>query len=131
MNLADAIATIPQATRRDEARRLDAIFRDATGWEPRLSGRIVGYGRYHYRYASGRTGTSFATGFAPLGRRLSLHILPGYAAFPQIADRLGRHSRGRSCWYLDRLDDADPTALRDLIRAGLDDLAAHWPIEPT
>ncbi len=125
------LSAIPLDTRRDEARRLDAIFRAATGWEPWLSGRVVGYGRYGYRYGSGRSGSSFATGFAPAGRRLSLHILPGYADFPDIAERLGRHARGKSCWYLHRLDDADPVALRDLIRAGLENLDTHWPVKPT
>lgn len=114
--------------RAGEAHRLDAIFRAATGWQPRLWGRIVGYGAYDYRYDSGRSGTFLATGFSPGPREHSVHILPGYAEFPEIAARLGPHRRGKSCWYVRRLGAIDEDALADLIRAGLDDLARHWTV---
>lgn len=114
-----------------EAQALDAIFRDVTGWSPRLWGKIVGYGQYHYRYDSGREGEFLATGFNMRARDISLHILPGYSEFPQIAARLGPHKRGRSCWYIKNLDAVDQWALRDLIRAGLDDLAGFHEIIAT
>ena len=115
----------------DDARRLDALFRRVTGWQPRLwQGGIVGYGRYAYRYESGRTGEWFATGFSVRKARISIYILPG-SDFPEIAERLGPHSRGKSCWYVTRLDRIDEAALADLIRAGLDDLRGHWPVEPS
>lgn len=63
------------AEKRDEARALDAIFRDVTGWSPRAWGRIIGYGTYHYRYDSGREGDFLATGFSMRARDISLHIL--------------------------------------------------------
>ncbi len=117
--------------RRDEAGALDAIFRDVTGWSPRLWGRIIGYGTYHYRYDSGREGDFLATGFTLRAQDISLHILPGYNDFPEIADRLGPHSRGKSCWYFKHLDAVDEVALRDLIRAGLEDLAVFHTVEAT
>lgn len=117
--------------RQAEARRLDVLFRDVTGWNARTWGKLIGYGRYHYRYASGREGDFLATGFAIRARDISLHILPGYNAFPEIAARLGPHKRGKSCWYITSLDAVDERALRDLIRAGLDDLRQQYPIEPT
>lgn len=129
--MVDIFDSVIPADRLDEARRLDAIFRAATGWQPRLWGKIVGYGRYHYRYESGREGDFLATGFAVRARDITLNILPGYGEFPQIAARLGPHRRGKSCWYVRRLDDVDEGALADLIRAGLDDLATHWPVQPT
>ena len=117
--------------KRDEASELDAIFRDVTGWSPRLWGRIIGYGTYHYRYDSGREGDFLATGFTMRARDISLHILPGYSEFPEIAARLGPHKRGRSCWYIKRLEAVDETALRGLIRAGLNDLADSYQILAT
>ncbi len=66
--------------RRDEPWQLDALFRRATGFQPVLRGEsIVGYGRYQYRYDSGRTGEFLATGFAPRARAFSVYIMPGYA----------------------------------------------------
>ena len=128
--MSDPLDTIP-TDKREEARRLDAIFRNASGFAPVAWGRMIGYGRYHYRYTSGREGDFLATGFSMRARDISLHILPGYSEFPDIAARLGPHSRGKSCWYIKSLDSIDARALADLIRAGLADLATHWPVEPT
>lgn len=92
---------------------------------------MVGYGQYDYTYKTGHSGTSLATGFAVAPRQVTLYVLPGYEPFPDIIARLGKHRRGKSCLYLTRLSDADDGALRDLIRAGLDDLATRWPVRPT
>lgn len=127
----DIINALPGA-RADQARVLDATFRRVTGWEPRVWGKkLIGYGQYHYRYDSGREGDFLATGFSALASRFSLHILPGYSEFPDIAARLGPHSRGKSCWYIKSPDAVDAAALEDLIRAGLEDLRSQWPVEPT
>ena len=115
-----------------EAARLDALFRDVTGWKPRLwSGAMLGYGIYDYTYASGRSGQFLATGFAPRKAKLSIYIMPGYADFGHILGRLKKHSVGKSCLYLNRLEDADEAVLAELIRAGLDDLAKRWPVRAT
>ena len=119
------------AEKRAEAERLDAIFRDVTGWAPEIWQAGIGYGRYRYAYESGRSGEFFATGFKLRARDVSLHILPGYTDFPEIAARLGPHKRGKSCWYIKGVDAVDEAALRDLIAAGIDDLRTHWPVEAT
>ncbi|NND21481.1 MAG: DUF1801 domain-containing protein [Silicimonas sp.] len=117
--------------RRDDARRLDAIFREVSGFDPVMWGpSIVGYGRYHYVYKSGREGDFLATGFSPRAREFSIYIMPGYANFGHHLDRLGKHRIGRSCLYVKRLSDIDEDVLRKLIRAGLDDLATHWDVHP-
>lgn len=121
-------ADVPDA-RRDETRRLDALFRDATGFAPQVwTGGIVGYGAYDYTYASGRNGTWMATGFAPRKARISVYIMPGYADFGPILARLGPHSTGKSCLYITRLARVDQNVLGELIRAGLTDLGRHWPV---
>lgn len=117
--------------RRQEARELDALFREATGFAPVMWGdSMVGYGRYDYEYASGRSGSFLATGFSPRKAALSIYIMPGYTDFSAILERLGKHKLGKSCLYLTRLEDADPEVLTELIRAGLSDLARHWPVHP-
>lgn len=130
---ADPVAERTQAlgeARKAEARALDAIFREATGWSPRLWGKVIGYGRYAYTYKSGRQGECFATGFAPQKAKVALHIMPGYEPFEAIAARLGPHERGKSCWYIKSVSAADEAALKDLIRAGLEDLARQFPVMP-
>ncbi len=121
MSVQDHIAALPEA-RRAEAERLDAIFREVSGWAPELWRKVIGYGRYDYKYPTGNGGTSFATGFNHGPREISLHIMPGYTEFPEIAARLGPHRRGKSCWYFRRLDKVPDDALADLIAAGLEDL---------
>ena len=126
------IAAIEPERRRVEAEALDRLFREVTGFGPKLwSGRMLGYGQYDYTYASGHSGTSLATGFAAAPRQITIYVLPGYTPFPEILSRIGKHRKGKSCLYLTRLSNADDGALRDLIRAGLDDLATRWEIQPT
>jgi len=114
-----------------EAQELDALFRQATGFEPVMWGpTIVGYGRYHYRYASGREGDFLATGFSPRKAAHSIYIMPGYTDFSDILSRLGKHKRGKSCLYVNKLADIDLEVLSELIQAGLKDLNDHWPVAP-
>lgn len=130
-DVAEWLETVEPERRRVDAKALDALFREVTGWEPRMWGpSIVGYGRYHYRYDSGREGDFLATGFAPRKASLVLYIMPGYADFGDILDRLGKHRLGKSCLYVNKLADVDAGVLRELIRAGLDDLDRRWPVAP-
>jgi len=116
--------------RRTDAHRLDAIFREVTGFEPVMWGpSMIGYGKYHYIYDSGREGDFLATGFSPRKTAHSIYIMPGYADFGDILDRLGKHKTGRSCLYVNKLADIDEAVLRELIAAGLRDLNARWPVQ--
>ncbi len=113
-----------------EARRLDEVFRKASGFEPVIWGSsIVGYGGYRYRYASGREGESLATGFAPRKAKLSIYIMPGYQDYSGILARLGKHSLGKSCLYINKLSDVDLSVLQELITVGLRDLNSIWPVK--
>ena len=126
------IAAVEPASKRDDARVLDQLFREVTGFQPVMWGpSIIGYGRYHYRYDSGREGEFLATGFSPRKARHSIYIMPGYADFGPILDRLGKHKMGKSCLYVNKLADIDLDVLADLIRAGLADLAKSWPVQPS
>lgn len=123
---------LPDQNRRDQAMQLKSIFDEVTGWNARLSnGRTVGYGSYTYTYESGRSGVSFATGFAPLKTKFSIHILPGYEAFSDITQRLGKAKYGASCVYVNKLEDIDLDVLPELIRAGLKRLDGIWPVTPS
>ena len=125
------ISSVDHAGRREDAERLDRIFRETTGFEPQMWGpSLIGYGRYHYRYDTGREGDFIATGFSPRKANMVVHILPGYADFGPILDRLGKHKLGKSCLYLGRLSGVDEGALRELIVAGLADLRRRHEVFP-
>ena len=117
--------------RRQDALRLLDLFGETTGFSPRMWGpSIVGFGRYHYTYASGREGDFLATGFSPRKANLVVYIMPGYTDFAPILARLGPHKLGKSCLYLGRLSKIDEAVLAELIRAGLADLSTRWTIHP-
>ncbi len=73
-------------------------------------------GSYHYRYASGREGDWFLVGFAPRKQSLTLYIMDGFAEYETLLERLGKHSTGKACLYIKRLDDVDMGVLEDLVR---------------
>lgn len=130
-SVADFLAGVEPEVRRAEARALDAIFRGASGFDPVMWGpSIVGYGRYRYRYESGREGEALATGFSPRKGDLTIYIMPGYADFGPILKDLGPHRLGKSCLYVRRLADVDADVLTRLIRAGLEDLGRRWAVLP-
>lgn len=130
--VADFIATVSHPTRRADAQVLDAMFQRVTGWHPQMWGpSIIGYGQYHYVYDSGHTGDSIATGFSPRKANIVLYIMPGYADFGDLLSRLGKHKRGKSCLYINKLADVDLRVVEELVRVGLEDLSRRWTVSPT
>lgn len=131
-SVASYLDSVVPARRREDALVLDTLFQDVTGFQPQMWGpSIIGYGRYHYRYESGREGEFLATGFAPRKASMVIYIMPGYADFSDILGRLGKHKLGKSCLYLNKLSDIDADVLAELIRAGLSDLGTRWDIQPS
>jgi hypothetical protein len=93
------------------------IMRKATGAEPKMWGSsIVGFGAYHYRYANGREGDWFLTGFSPRKQNLTLYIMGGFEQHAELLKSLGKHKTGKGCLYINRLDDIDLPTLRKLVK---------------
>jgi len=107
-------AVTPERRRRD-AETLLALMHRATGQPPRLEGTAIGYGRYHYRYASGREGDAAAAGFAPRKAATSVYLMDGVGAHATDLARLGRHTTGVGCVYLKNLDDIDLEVLEQIV----------------
>ena len=129
---ADFIAAVEHKTRHADALVLDALFREITGWTPRMWGpTIIGYGEYHYKYDSGHEGDCLATGFSPRKANLVLYIMPGYQDYGEMLDRLGKHKLGKACLYINKLADVDLAVLREIIETGLTDLGKRYPVKPS
>ena len=132
VSVQEFLAQVAPATRREDALALDRLFRKVTGFTPVMWGAsIIGYGAYHFRYASGREGDHLATGFSPRARAFSIYIMPGYQDFSGLLNRLGPHKHGKSCLYFTRLSDVDQEVLATLIGEGLAGLNAIWPVRAT
>lgn len=125
------IEKLEHPTRKADAQRLLEVFSRVSGFEAKMWGpTIIGFGRYHYRYQSGREGDFLATGFSPRKANLSIYIMPGYQDYGAILKRLGKHKLGKSCLYVNKLADIDLQVLEELIAAGLKDLHEIWPVHP-
>jgi hypothetical protein len=110
------LEALPDEQRRRDCRALVDLLRDVTGAEPRMWGEsIVGFGERHYTYASGREGDTFVAGFSPRRQNLTVYLSYGYEQHTELLRRIGRHSGGKACLYLKRLEGVDMDALRELV----------------
>jgi len=127
---AEFIASVEPDRRRKEGEILLELFEKTTGWKPKMWGpSIIGFGEYHYKYETGREGDFMATGFSPRKAKLSIYIMPGYSDYGSIMQRLGKHSVGKSCLYINKLDDIDLDVLAELIETGVKDLSKKYPVK--
>jgi hypothetical protein len=126
------LARVPDERRREDARRLCAMMQQITGEPPVMWGTsIIGFGTYHYRYASGHEGDSALASFSPRRQHLAIYLVGEFGTRHQsVLARLGPHKTGKGCLYLKCLDDVDQEALRELIdrsvrvRRGIDRASA-------
>lgn len=119
---------IPDENRRQDCRALAALMKEVTGESPYLvSGNMVGFGNYHYKYASGHEGDAFLTGFAPRKDNLTLYTYAWFDGRDELLDRLGKHKRGKGCVYIKRLADIDQNVLRELIRQSVAKIKETYP----
>jgi hypothetical protein len=113
----------------DEKKRQDSftileLMKQATGAEPKMWGSsIVGFGSYHYKYASGRVGDWFVTGFSPRKQDLTLYIMSGFDEYEALLSKLGKHKTGKACLYINKLQDIDISVLRELVKRSVEHLA--------
>jgi hypothetical protein len=115
----DFIAAVEHPVRRQDGQRLRMLMAELTGQEPEMWGpTIVGFGRVHYRYASGREGDTAAVGFSPRKASLSLYGLTNAPESEALLTRLGKHKTGAGCLYITRLADVDQAVLAELISVG-------------
>ncbi len=111
------LESVDDETKRRDCLTLLSLMQEETGHEPKMwGGSIVGFGSYHYKYASGREGDWFLTGFSPRKQALSLYIMAGFSRYEDFLERLGKHKTGKSCLYVKTLDDVDLDVLRELVR---------------
>lgn len=111
--------------RRKDCFRLVEIMKTETKAEPAMWGTsIVGFGRYHYKYDSGRELEWFLVGFAPRKQDLTLYIMGGLERYPSLMKKLGKHKTGKSCLYIKKLEDVDIPTLKQLIKQSVAYLAA-------
>ncbi len=119
---------VPGPQRREDAKRLRALMERLSG-EPAVlwTYGIVGFGRYRYRYDSGREGQAGRIGFSPRAKEHVLYLIGGFPRHQALMDRLGKYRTGKSCLYIKRLDDVDAAVLEELIVEALAYMRETYP----
>jgi len=122
------LATVEDPHKRADCYTLIDIMQATVGDGPRMWGdTIVGFGRYRYTYATGRTGEWMLVGFSPRKQNLTLYIMAGFDNYDELLGRLGKHTTGKSCLYVKRLSDLDMDALKALVEASVAHMRATNP----
>jgi hypothetical protein len=123
-SVAAFIAAIEDERQRRDARALVAMMKAITGKRPAMWGAsIVGFGSYHYKYASGQEGDWPLTGFSPRKANLTVYCMSGFAGQRSLLAKLGKHKTGVGCLYFKSLDDVDVATLRTLVAASVEETA--------
>lgn len=127
-DVAAFIDKVEPAARRDDARKICAMMERISGEPPVLWGpSIIGFGTYHYRYASGHEGDAPRIGFSPRSAALVLYLCSGFAGYEALMARFGTHKASKACLYVKRLSDINEAVLEELVQASLDDMRVRYP----
>jgi Domain of unknown function (DU1801) len=125
-SVSDFLNGIPDERRRRDCLTLVDVMEKATKLKPEMWGSaIVGFGRYRYKYPSGREGEWFVAGFSPRKQNLTLYILPGIERYSKHLQKLGRHTIGRSCLYVKTLDDVHMPTLKTIVKEAFKDIKQY------
>ncbi len=125
----DFINSVEDEQKRKDSFALLELFKSITKEEPVMWGpSIIGFGEYHYKYASGREGDFLITGFSPRKAALTLYLMGCMEnEFVHLMEKLGKYKMGVGCLYIKKLTDVDPDILKQLISESFDFMKANYP----
>ena len=115
-NVQEFLNNVENVRRREDSFELLKLMEEVTHEKPVMWGdSIVGFGKYHYKYASGREADWLATGFSPRKQSLTVYIMDNFDKYNDLLKKLGKHKTGKSCLYINKLDDVNIPVLKELI----------------
>ena len=128
ISVADFIAAVEDPKRRADAEAACALLAEATGEPPVMWGpSIVGFGAYHYRYASGHEGDAPLVSFSPRKANLVFYLFGCDEGRGDLLARLGKHKAGKGCVYINSLSDIDPAVLKEMAAATAKQMRERYP----
>lgn len=134
LNDSDVLAflnSVPDEKKRQSSLAVLELMQEVTGLPPKMWGSsMVGFGSYHYKYASGREGDWPLTGFSPRKQNLTLYIMPGFARYDELMTQLGKYTTGQSCLYIKKLEDINLDILRELVQQSVAFMREAYPTNP-
>jgi uncharacterized protein DUF1801 len=109
--------SIKEENKKSDCFEILKMMKQITKEEPKMWGSsIIGFGNYHYKYASGREGDWFITGFSPRKQSLTIYIMPGFKRYDELMSKLGKYKTGKACLYIKQLEDIDVNVFKELIK---------------
>jgi len=122
------IEKVESPKKREDAYKLLDIFAETTGYEAKMWGpSIIGFGSYHYKYASGHEGDAPLVGFSPRKAKTSLYFATGDQEREELLKTFGKHTSGKACVYINKLADVDVDVLKALINQSVKFLQKTYP----
>ena len=117
-SVAAFINKVPEPERREDCLAVAKMMEEITGEKPKMWGpSIVGFGSFHYKYASGREGDWPLAAFSPRKKDLTLYLtMGGFEKHADLMEKLGKHSVGKACLYIRRLSDVHLPTLKKLVK---------------
>lgn len=124
------LASVEPPERQADARTLSALLAEVTGEPATMWGSsMIGFGRYHYRYASGHEGDAALVSFAPRKTSLVFYLAPEEGLKEDLLAQLGKHKTGKGCLYVNRLSDVNVDVLKALFASTIAALKARYPAD--
>jgi len=122
------IETVESQKKREDAYKLLDIFAETSGYEAKMWGpSIIGFGSYHYKYASGHEGDAPLVGFSPRKAKISLYFATGDTEREELLKEFGKHTSGKACVYINKIADIDVEVLKKLIKQSIKFLKEAHP----
>jgi len=124
----DFLNSVPDERKRKDSFAILKLMQAVTGAKPAMWGpSIVGFGSYHYKYASGREADWPLAGFSPRKQNLTLYIMAGFDGYGELLGKLGKYKTGKACLYINKLEDVDLPTLRELVRRSVEHVQHKYP----
>ncbi len=122
------IEAVESPKKREDAYKLLDIFTETTGHEAKMWGpSIIGFGSYHYKYPTGHEGDAPLVGFSPRKAKISLYFATGDTKREELLQKFGKHTSGKACVYVNKVDDIDVDVLKELITQSIKFLQDLYP----
>ncbi|MEK4247389.1 DUF1801 domain-containing protein [Psychrobacillus sp. FSL K6-2684] len=129
-DVTEFIEGVDSLKKREDAYTLLEIFEESTGYQAKMWGpSIIGFGTYHYKYASGHEGDAPLVGFSPRKAKISLYFATGDSDRAELLSRLGKHTSGKACVYINKVEDINIEVLKEIISQSIIFLQKLYPSE--
>jgi hypothetical protein len=127
-NVTHFINTVEDERKRNDAFELLKIIQEVTRFEPKMWGTaIIGFGSYHYKYASGHEGDAPLVGFSPRKDAISVYLYSSFENKDILLSKFGKYKAGKGCIYIKKLADIDLEILKQMISTSVNELQKLYP----